>query len=712
MSFINEQFQRKPRKSLSQKGNPDYFEEESKNLKRFSQLTQNKIIPEFYSNIDKKKLHYRSSLPVEFRFDKLSYNKANNLDENLFSKRSSNSKDMNSSLDKTSSKNTLKNKSFIDSFQGGIKDIKVVWKNRIPDKEEEKEKDPLDKQYENIENFLNHLNEKFKVNENIEVNYSSSTLGFTGSKKSFSKSDDKNTKVNLKNIIHNDKIDLKKNATCVILTDINNAEKKENKLDILIKTMEEYKDIIIEKMLCKNFQDRLMLNIFICLSQLSFKLYNCIENKTKFENLRKYICSLTDDMKYNLINNPNFTISIINQKFIDIDSIDKNLLINNDDEDDYIKENDNNPINMDSSINFMSKTNKNLDTSHNSKYDSESNKNKVNFYNFFDEEIIYDYFEEFNNDDGNDKDLYMNPNLFYEIDTKSNMNNNNNFNNCEQNPGFNKQSLENNVFSQKNQKTKTRRNATHRMLLNQRTARIGNINNNTTHYVNTNNYDFHIIDINGKIDYEDSNDECMDSDDDCIEVQESYKFERQKLVFFEDYVKDKDKRRLTKIDSIELRPDSKFMKNKARLIELNEISYKNIIDIINDDPSLLPNHQLNMNPKDIAEFIKQREKILDSDKDSSKVEEKEEDEKDEKNIFNSNDSSYEENQSKEVKRFKNINSQIEKGNNGAEYDENDDDNEENENENDENFYSSKTETENENKNYKILIFDNDTNEEN
>ena len=710
MSFINEQFQRKPRKSLSQKGNPDYFEEESKNLKRFSQLTQNKIIPEFYSNIDKKKLQSRSSLPVEFRFDKLSYNKANNLDENLFSKRSSNSKDMNSSLDKTSSKNTLKNKSFIDSFQGGIKDIKVVWKNRIPDKEEEKEKDPLDKQYENIENFLNHLNEKFKVNENIEVNYSSSTLGFTGSKKSFSKSDDKNTKVNLKNIIHNDKIDLKKNATCVILTDINNAEKKENKLDILIKTMEEYKDIIIEKMLCKNFQDRLMLNIFICLSQLSFKLYNCIENKTKFENLRKYICSLTDDMKYNLINNPNFTISIINQKFIDIDSIDKNLLINNDDEDDYIKENDNNPINMDSSINFMSKTNKNLDTSHNSKYDSESNKNKVNFYNFFDEEIIYDYFEEFNNDDGNDKDLYMNPNLFYEIDTKSNMNNNNNFNNCEQNPGFNKQSLENNVFSQKNQKTKTRRNATHRMLLNQRTARIGNINNNTTHYVNTNNYDFHIIDINGKIDYEDSNDECMDSDDDCIEVQESYKFERQKLVFFEDYVKDKDKRRLTKIDSIELRPDSKFMKNKARLIELNEISYKNIIDIINDDPSLLPNHQLNMNPKDIAEFIKQREKILDSDKDSSKVEEKEEDEKDEKNIFNSNDSSYEENQSKEVKRFKNINSQIEKGNNGAEYDENDDDNEENEN--DENFYSSKTETENENKNYKILIFDNDTNEEN
>ena len=223
MSFINEQFQGKSRKSLSQKGNPDNFKEESKNLKRFSQFTKNEIIPEFYNNIDKKKLHSRSSLPVEFRFDKLSYNKTNNLDENLLSKRSSNSKDMNSSLEKTSSKNTLRNKSFIDSFQGGIKDIKVVWKNKIPDKEEEKEKDALDKQYENIENFLSHLTEKFKVNENIEVNYSSSTLGFTGSKKSFSKSDDKNTKVNLKNIIHNDKIDLKKTASCVILSDINNV---------------------------------------------------------------------------------------------------------------------------------------------------------------------------------------------------------------------------------------------------------------------------------------------------------------------------------------------------------------------------------------------------------------------------------------------------------------------------------------------------------
>ena len=366
MSIKNQQFQRKTRKSFSQKDDQNIFESENKNQKRFSELQKNKIIPEFYNSLDKTKLKSRSSLPTEFHRDKLSYNKMNNLDENNLSKGSSNSKDVNSSLEKMSSKNVIKNKLMFDSFQGGIKDIKVVWKNKTQDKDKEEEKDPLDKQYENIENFLMHLTEKCKVSENFEVNYSSSTLGFTGSKKSFSKSDDKNTKINLKNIIHNNKNENKKIAPCVILSDIYHVEQKENKLDILVQTMDEYKDIIIEKMLCKNFKDRLLLNIFICLSQLSFKLYNCVENKTKYENIRKYISSVTDEIKYNLINNPNFTLNLINQKFIDIDNIDKNLLINNDFE---IKDNDNdnNPININSSMNFVTKTNKNMNTSTSSK---------------------------------------------------------------------------------------------------------------------------------------------------------------------------------------------------------------------------------------------------------------------------------------------------------------------------------------------------------
>ena len=711
MSIKNQQFQRKTRKSFSQKDDQNIFESENKNQKRFSELQKNKIIPEFYNSVDKTKLKSRSSLPTEFHRDKLSYNKMNNLDENNLSKGSSNSKDVNSSLEKMSSKNVIKNKLMFDSFQGGIKDIKVVWKNKTQDKDKEEEKDPLDKQYENIENFLMHLTEKCKVSENFEVNYSSSTLGFTGSKKSFSKSDDKNTKINLKNIIHNNKNENKKIAPCVILSDIYHVEQKENKLDILVQTMDEYKDIIIEKMLCKNFKDRLLLNIFICLSQLSFKLYNCVENKTKYENIRKYISSVTDEIKYNLINNPNFTLNLINQKFIDIDNIDKNLLINNDFE---IKDNDNdnNPININSSMNFVTKTNKNMNTSTSSKSE-DINKNKENFTNFFNEDIIYENFEEFNIDNKNDKDIYVNSNLFYEMDkmeTKSNVNNNA----PEKNPMLNKQNImDNNAFPQRSQKSKIRRNATNRLILKQRSTRLYTNTNQLPHFVNSNNYDFHIININGDDDIEDSSDDSIYSDEECVEVTEAYKFEKQKLLFFDDYVKDKDKRRLTKIDSIEIKPDARFVKNKARITELNEISYKNIIDIIHDDPSILPNHQLNMNPRDIAEFIRQKEELLKSDEES-KEEEKDEIENNRKS--SSNDSSLAGNQMKELKRFKNINNQIIKANEEEEDEENENDddnnNDNNNNINNESWSSSNSEGKNENKNIKIFHFDNDTNTEN
>ena len=706
MSIKNQQFQRKTRKSFSQKDDQNIFESENKNPKRFSELQKNKIIPEFYNSLDKTKLKSRSSLPTEFHRDKLSYNKMNNLDENNLSKGSSNSKDVNSSLEKMSSKNVIKNKLMFDSFQGGIKDIKVVWKNKTQDKDKEEEKDPLDKQYENIENFLMHLTEKCKVSENFEVNYSSSTLGFTGSKKSFSKSDDKNTKINLKNIIHNNKNENKKIAPCVILSDIYHVEQKENKLDILVQTMDEYKDIIIEKMLCKNFKDRLLLNIFICLSQLSFKLYNCVENKTKYENIRKYISSVTDEIKYNLINNPNFTLNLINQKFIDIDNIDKNLLINNDFE---INDNDNNPININSSMNFVTKTNKNMNTSTSSKSE-DINKNKENFTNFFNEDIIYENFEEFNIDNKNDKDIYVNSNLFYEMDkmeTKSNVNNNA----PEKNPMLNKQNImDNNAFPQRSQRSKIRRNATNRLILKQRPTRLYTNTNQLPHFVNSNNYDFHIININGDDDIEDSSDDSIYSDEECVEVTEAYKFEKQKLLFFDDYVKDKDKRRLTKIDSIEIKPDARFVKNKARITELNEISYKNIIDIIHDDPSILPNHQLNMNPRDIAEFIRQKEELLKSDEES-KEEEKDEIENNRKS--SSNDSSLAGNQMKELKRFKNINNQIIKANEEEEDEENEnDDNNNNDNNNNESWSSSNSEGKNENKNIKIFHFDNDTNTEN
>ena len=53
MSIKNQQFQRKTRKSFSQKDDQNIFESENKNPKRFSELQKNKIIPEFYNSLDK-----------------------------------------------------------------------------------------------------------------------------------------------------------------------------------------------------------------------------------------------------------------------------------------------------------------------------------------------------------------------------------------------------------------------------------------------------------------------------------------------------------------------------------------------------------------------------------------------------------------------------------------------------------------------------------
>lgn len=645
MELNVEKFKRKPRKSLSQKENFDDIISKEKSNKRLSQLNEsNKLLLDFYSP-DKFKLQSRSSLPLQFPPDNLSNYKNNNLDENNIDKRSSNnSKDLeHSSRDKMSIQNKTKN--LFDSFYGGIRDIKVVWKNRQQDKEEEeKEKDQLDKEYEKAENFLNQINEKNKANENIDINFSSSTLGLGGSKKSFMKSEDKNTKINLKNIITNEKINIKSNSASVILSDILHVEKQNNKLHVLINIMEEYKDNISEKMFCKNLQDRLNLNIFICLSKISFKLYNCIENKTKFEKIRKYICSLTDDIKYNLINNPNFTISLINQKLIDIDRLDKSILINNDED---IKINDNNPINsIESSLNVNSRMNK-IDFSQNSNSNSNSeqkqNKIKENFFNIDDEEIIYENFEEFNADNGNDNDLYVNPNFFYDVDNKDN-----NVNTLEHNAEPHKQSvIENNlIHPPRSPKKKTRRNATHRISVNKYQTKANN--NNQKHYFNPNNYNFQIIDINGQVDDNEFSEDSFDSEQEIIEVTENSKLEKQKLIFFEDYLRDKEKRRLIKVDQLQLDADKKFLENRERLIEINKLAYKNIIDIVKDNTSLLPNYKLNLDPKELANEINEIGKYV-AEKKSFSSKDKEENK--DNIFFYSNDSSDEEKDSKDNKRF-------------------------------------------------------------
>ena len=131
-------FERGRKRSSSTKKAVDFFNSEDCSLKRLTKIQEkSKTISGFDdSNIEDKLKLTRSSLPMEFHIDKLSNYKNNNLEENNLDKRSSNnSKDIdNSSRDKLSIQNIGKNKIVFDSFQGGIKDIKVVWKNKPQDK--------------------------------------------------------------------------------------------------------------------------------------------------------------------------------------------------------------------------------------------------------------------------------------------------------------------------------------------------------------------------------------------------------------------------------------------------------------------------------------------------------------------------------------------------------------------------------------------------
>ena len=532
-----------------------------------------------------------------------------NINKNIKDKRLSKckEKETTASTETTNIKSVKKNSLFENFPRMWDQDINLIF-NGMPIKKNEEELS-LDHDINKIETFLKSITDKnktFKIHENKESNYSSSNIGFMNTTKTMSmRSEEKNTKLNLFNIMDNDRRIIKRDCPCIILSDKINIENNENKLDLLIKLMEEYKEIIMEKIFCKNFQDRIILSIYISLSQISLKLYNCTENNNKLNNLRKYICGLTDNIKYDLFSNPNFTMSSINQKFIEIKEI---------------KNQTQNPINIDEnkkndSDDSDNKSNSSLNFS--SKNSSNSHKQKEKYRWFYDdeeEEIIYENFEDFNENDKDKDNIYGNANILFEVDNQKD--NNPILNNLENNFNFHKNNEDdNNAYKTKISKNKSRRNATHKIAFEKKeTNKFNILNHNTTNTINIKpkDYNFQIIDINGNDNLEniDESDDSIDSEEGFYEVTENHKNDLPKLVFFEEHVKDKDKRKISKNNHVEIRPDQNFLKDKTRIKELNDIGFNNIITIINKNPNVLPSHELNLNPFEISEFIQEREKRL------------------------------------------------------------------------------------------------------
>lgn len=142
--------------------------------------------------------------------------------------------------------------------------------------------------------------------------------------------------------------------------------------------------------------------------------------------------------------------------------------------------------------------------------------------------------------------------------------------------------------------------------------KIFNHNTTGTTNVKQKEYNFQILDVNGYDNLENINDseDSIDSEEGCYEVHENHKYDISKLLFYEDHVKDKDKRKINKNTHVEIRPNPNFIKDKDRIKELSDIGVHNIITIINKESNFLPSHELNLNPFEISDFISEREKIL------------------------------------------------------------------------------------------------------
>jgi hypothetical protein len=478
------------------------------------------------------------------------------------------------------------------------KDISYIFNGKAVKKSEEELY--LDNQYNTIDYYIKSISDKKKTYKaENQDNISSSNIFFNNNKNSV-KSEEKNTKVNLQNLMESEPQGIRINSPCLILSDKISDNDEENKLNSLIKIMEDYKDIIIERILCKNFQDRLILNIFISLSQTSFKLFNSMENSKKMNNFRKYIYSLSNRVQYNLLNNPNFSLTSINQKFIDILEI-KNKNKANEEE----KKVSNNSLkiedNNDSSLNSSS-FNKNSF----SNYSNESDNNGIKendkwFYDDEEEEIIYEHFQDFHIED---KEFnYINCNFAYEMDKDKD--NKNTLNNSKR---FYRNSFNDENISPRIPRNKLRRNATNKIF----NHKILNKNTNSKINSRCNKYDFQVININGKDDFdiyeEEEDSSSFDSEEGCYELHETHKYDIPKLIFYEDHLRDKEKRKINKNNHLEIRADPDCIKDKLRLKELNDIALANIITIIDKDPKFLPSHGLNLNPFEINNYIEEKEK--------------------------------------------------------------------------------------------------------
>ena len=189
---------------------------------------------------------------------------------------------------------------------------------------------PLSKEEIELNNKFNQINKYLKNNIEEKTHQYKGLYNFnqfsknSNQKSTIMKSEEKNqnVKVTFQQILNFDDKYSTSEIPKIILSDKDDSNlTNEEKLKRLIKTLENYKDTIHEREYCKNFQDRLSAEIYIIFSQISLNLFNGKDDEPKTDYLRNYLKKLSNDIKYDLINEPNSTLNYINHNLIDIRKI-------------------------------------------------------------------------------------------------------------------------------------------------------------------------------------------------------------------------------------------------------------------------------------------------------------------------------------------------------------------------------------------------------
>ena len=461
----------------------------------------------------------------------------------------------NDSIERNKSENKIADKIF--KRRMGSKKVRQYYGS---DSENIKEKKDNKENKENKEKALE-INEQLQEDKKMKNLLNIKLVNGFINKVNSLKSDDKNNgKINFEQFIESGF--LQKEG--IILCDDIEVEKKPNKIDILMKLMEDYRDRVLESSLCKNFQDRIILNIYISLSQMSFKLYNEMDNNKEIY-LRRYLCNLANNIKFNSSENPNRALYSINQKLIDI--YDKKMNIKDE-------------------------------------------RNEYRNFNDEDEDYIYEKLDEF---DSSDEDNISNKNEKEEEEEYFNIDKMN----IKYGLEYSNETFENDDFSYIRDidiEDKIKRNSTLEKEKNKNNDKNNsNINQNVKKKLNFQIIDFNSINSPQKKNKNNDNEDVFE-----IDLNSGGK---STLVFKEDYDKNNELRE--KKYHFNIHPDENTNKKNRLIQELSFIAYNNIINIITKGSKFLPKYEYHLEPGEIMKYIEEKEKqyleINDDDENKIKI---------------------------------------------------------------------------------------------